>query len=185
MKRRDFLKASVVGGAAVATVSTKARRASAIPLFGDVPADHASIMLPKANQATSILECFMYGGVTPWEGFYCVPSYGQEGVSWHKAYPVDFLNAAKACSYAAPDLFTNFAKDSDGRDIFLSPFLQPLIARGDITDRMRIVVNRHALEPHEAAIPLTMAGATLGSPSMAALGAHIARYFVDHDLEAK
>jgi hypothetical protein len=186
MKRRNFLKAAAVGSAAaVASVSMKARRASAVPLFGDVPTDHASIMLPKQNQATSILECFMYGGVTPWEGFYCVPSYGQEGQSWHKAYPVDFLNAAKACSYSEPDLFTFFAKDSDGRDIFLSPFLQPLIARTDLTDRMRVVVNRHSLEPHEAAIPLTMAGATLGSPSLASLGSHVSRYFVDHDLEAK
>jgi len=186
MKRRNFLKAAAVGSAAaVASVSMKTRRASAVPLFGDVPDEHGSIMLPKANQVTSILECFMYGGVTPWEGFYCVPSYGQEGVSWHKAYPVDFLNAAKACSYSAPDLFTNFAQDSEGRDIFLSPFLQPLIARSDITDRMRIVVNRHSLEPHEAAIPLTMAGATLGSPSLASLGSHVSRYFVDHDLEGK
>jgi len=149
-----------------------------------VPADHASIMLPKANQATSILECFMYGGITPWEGFYCIPSYGEEGKSWHKAYPVEFLNAAKACSYSSPDLFTPFAQDSDGRDIFLSPFLRALMARQDLTDRMRIVVNRHSLEPHEAAIPLTMAGATLGSPSLASLGTHVSRYFVDHDVEA-
>jgi len=186
MKRRNFLKAAAVGSAAAAaSVSMKARRASAAPLFGDVPTEHSSIMLPKANQATSILECFLYGGVTPWEGFYCVPSYGEEGKSWHKAYPVDFLNAAKACSYSDPALFTNFAKDSDQRDIFLSPFLAPLIARSDVTDRMRVVVNRHSLEPHEAAIPLTMAGKTLGAPSLASLGSHVARYFVDHDLEAK
>jgi hypothetical protein len=192
MKRRNFLKAAAVGSAAAAaSVSMKTRRASAVPLFGDVPADHASIMLPKQNQATNILECFLYGGVTPWEGFYCVPSYGsEESKTWHKSYPTDFLNAAKACSYSDPGLFSYFAKDSgdnvDGpKDVFLSPFLAPLIARSDITDRMRIVVNRHSLEPHEAAIPLTMAGATLGAPSLAALGSHVARYFVDHDVEAK
>jgi len=196
MKRRNFLKAAAVGGAAAAaSVSVKTRRASAVQLFGDVPADHASIMLPKENQVTNILEIFMYGGVTPWEGFYCVPSYGsEENKTWHKSYPADFLNAAKACSYSDPGLFTFFAQDSGSsvtglvdapKDIFLSPFLAPLIARTDVTDRMRIVVNRHSLEPHEAAIPLTMAGATLGAPSLAALGTHVARYFVDHDLEAK
>jgi hypothetical protein len=195
MKRRNFLKAAAVGSAvAAAAVSVKTRRASAVPLFGDVPSDHASIMLPKENQVTSILECFMYGGVTPWEGFYCVPSYGGNDKTWHQAYPVDFLNAAKACSYSDPGLFTFFAQDSGSsvtglqaaaKDVFLSPFLLPLIARDDITDRMRIVVNRHSLEPHEAAIPLTMAGTTLGSPSLASLGSHVARYFVDHDLEAK
>ena len=112
--------------------------------------------------------------------------------TWHKAYPVDFLNAAKACSYSDPGPVHLFrsglgldVRAWPPKDIFLSPFLLPLIARNDITDRMRIVVNRHSLEPHEAAIPLTMSGKTLGSPSLASLGSHVARYFVDHDLEAK
>ena len=184
MKRRDFLKATAVGGAAAATIGTKVRRASAVPAFGDVPADHASVMLPKANQATNILECFMYGGVTPWEGFYCVPEYGSTSArTWHKAYPTDFLNASLACGYDPSNPFTPFANDSSGRQIYLSPFLAPLIARKDVTDRMRIVVNRHTLEPHEAAIPLAMSGKTLGSPSLASLGSHVARYFVDHDVD--
>jgi hypothetical protein len=184
MKRRDFLKATAVGGAAAATIGTKVRRASAVSLFGDVPADHSSVMLPKANQATNILECFMYGGVVPWEGFYCVPDYGSTTArTWHKAYPTDFANASIACGYDAANPFTPFANDSSGRQIFLSPFLAPLLARTDITDRMRVVVNRHTLEPHEAAIPLVMSGKTLGSPSLASLGAHVARYFVDHDVD--
>lgn len=189
MKRRDFLKASAVGGAAAAaaaTVTTKVRRASAIPMFGDTPADHASIMIPKANQASNILECFLYGGVTPWEGFYCNPEFGSEtGRTWHKAYPTDFANAAIACGIDNQNPFTFFAKaqGADGRDIFLSPFLKPLLARQDVVDRMRVVVNRHTLEPHEAAIPLTMSGKTLGSPSLASLGAHVARYFVDRDVD--
>ncbi len=188
MKRRDFLRVAAAGGAAAATIGTKVRRASAVPLFGDTPADNASVMLPQASQATSILECFMYGGVTPWEGFYCVPDYGSTSArTWHKAYPTDFANAATACGYDVTtdptSVFTPFANDSDGRQIYLSPFLKPLIARTDVTDRMRIVVNKHTLEPHEAAIPLTMSGKTLGSPSLASLGAHIARYGVDHDVD--
>ena len=187
MKRRDFLRAAAVGGAAAATIGTKVRSASAVPMFGDVPTDHASVMLPSSMQATNILECFMYGGVTPWEGFYCVPDYGSTTArTWHKSYPVDFANAATACGYDVSDpnkVFTPFANDSDGRQIFLSPFLRPLIARTDVTDRMRIVVNKHTLEPHEAAIPLTMSGKTLGSPSLASLGAHIARFGVDHDVD--
>ena len=141
MKRRNFLKAAAVGGAAAAaSVSMKTRRASAVPLFGDVPAEHASVMLPKENQVTNILECFMYGGITPWEGFYCVPEYGSETAkTWHKAYPNDFLNAATACSYTDPGLFTPFAKDSEGRDIFLSPFLKPLTARTEDVAAFRIL----------------------------------------------
>ena len=184
MKRRDFLKASAVGGAAAATLSTRARRASAVPAFGDVPADHASVMLPKNKQVGSILECFMYGGITPWEGFYCIPEYGSTTArTWHKAYPNDFANASIACGYDPANPFTAFANDSSGRQIFLSPFLKQIIDRPDIVDRMRVVVNRHTLEPHEAAIPLTMSGKTLGSPSLASLGSHVGRYFLDHDVD--
>ena len=185
MKRRDFLKATAVGGAAAATLGTRVRRASAVPQFGDVPADHASIMVPKSQQVGSILECFMYGGIVPWEGFYCVPEFGSTTAkTWHKAYPVDFANASMACGYDPANPFTPFANDSGGRQIYLSPFLAPLIARADVVDRMRVVVNRHTLEPHEAAIPLTMSGKTLGSPSLASLGSHVARYFSDHDVDA-
>ncbi len=187
MKRRNFLKAAGIGGAAAATIGTRVRPASAISLFGDTPADKAGVMLKPAQQATSILECFMYGGITPWEGFYCIPEYGSTAArTWHKSYPVDFANAATACGYDVSDpnkVFTPFANDSSGRLIYLSPFLRPLIARTDVTDRMRIVVNRHTLEPHEAAIPLTMSGKTLGSPSLASLGSHVARFGVDHDVD--
>lgn len=187
MKRRNFLKAAGIGGAAAAAIGTRVRPASAVAAFGDVPAENASVMLPQAQQATSILECFMYGGITPWEGFYCVPDYGSTTArTWHKAYPVDFANAQIACGYDVSDstkIFTAFANDSDGRQIFLSPFLKPLIARTDVTDRMRIVVNSHTLEPHEAAIPLAISGKTLGSPSLSSLGSHVAAYGVEHDVD--
>lgn len=171
-----------MGGVTAAVAGMYARRASGEALFGDTPAANASSMLPVASQATNILEIFMYGGLTPWESTYCVPTYGSETArTWHKAYPNDFLNAVNACGYDTTNLFTPFAKDSDGRDIFLGPYLNPLIARTDVTDRMRIVVNRHTLEPHEAAIPMTLSGRPLGSPFLASLGAHVAAYKVDHD----
>jgi hypothetical protein len=186
MKRRDFMMATAAGGVTAAVAGMYARRASGEALFGDTPSANASSMLPAANQAKSILEIFMYGGVTPWESTYCIPSYGAPATpggngTWHQAYPNDFLNAVNACGYDTTKLFVPFAKDSKGRDIFLGPYLNPLIARTDVTDRMRVVVNRHTLEPHEAAIPMALAGKPLGSPFLASLGAHVAAYKVDHD----
>src|SRR5690606_3113969 len=47
----------------------------------------------------------------------------------------------------------------------------------DLVDRMRIIVQKHDLEPHEAAVPQALTGQPLGRPSAAGLGSHIQRYF--------
>ena len=61
----------------------------------------------------------------------------------------------------------------------LGPFAAPLRARRDILDRTRIMVTAHGLLPHEAAVPLALTGRRLGQPTMAGLGAHIARYYAE------
>ena len=182
MKRRDFLRAAAAGGAAATGVSALwPSRAKAEP-FGDVPAEYASVMLPAAVQAKSILEVFMYGGVSPWETFYASDTKGKNSKTWLYTFYDKTIAAAEACGYDnSASLLTPFATDAEGKPVFLGPFLKPLLARPDVLSRMRVVINRHSLEPHEAAIPLALSGRTLGSPSMASLGTHIQRYFVDHD----
>jgi hypothetical protein len=182
MKRRDFLRAAAAGGAAATGISSLwPSRAKAEP-FGDVPAEYASVMLPAAVQAKSILEVFMYGGVSPWETFYASDTKGKGSNTWLYTFYDKTIAAAEACGYdATGDLLTPFADDAEGTPVFLGPFLKPLLARPDVVSRMRVVINRHSLEPHEAAIPLALSGRTLGSPSMASLGTHVQRYFVDHD----
>lgn len=180
MKRRDFLRASAAGGAAALGATMLPRRANAAA-FGETPSQHASVMLPETKRAHSILECFLYGGLTTWETFYCVPEFGQATKTWAHAHYSRMVDAAAACGYDNTELFTPFANDSSGRLIYLGPYLKPLLQRPDILDRMRIVVNRHALEPHEAAIPLAASGKSLGSPALAGLGTHVARYFVERD----
>ena len=182
MKRRDFLRATAAGGAATAGISSLwPARAKAEP-FGDVPADISSVMLPAAAQAQSILEVFMYGGVSPWETFYASDTKGKSNDTWLYTFYDKTIEASEACGYdTTGDLLTHFSADAEGKPVFLGPFLKPLLARPDVTSRMRVVINRHALEPHEAAIPLALCGRTLGSPSMASLGTHVQRYFVDHD----
>ena len=186
MRRRDFLRSSaVVGTAAAAGGALWSRRASAA--FGEVPAEYGSVMLPENVRAQSILEVFMYGGVSPWETFYASEQFGKNDERWLYAFYDRTLEACAGCGYdnAEDKLLTPFAKDSAGKQVFLGPFLKPLLARPDVVERMRVVVNRHELEPHEAAIPLAICGKTLGSPSMASLGTHVQRYFVDRDASAR
>jgi hypothetical protein len=184
MKRREFLRASAVGGAAALGASVWTRRAEAVP-FGETPDEQLSSMLPKPAQAQSILECFLYGGLIPWETFYCVPDFGKNDETWaYTNYPF-MVKAAEGCLKEAGEevgeLFTYFAKDSAQREIFFGPYMKPLLKRPDILKRMRIVINRHTLAPHEAAIPLVASGRSLGNPSLAGLATHVGRYFVERD----
>lgn len=182
MKRRDFLRTTAVGGAVAAGVSSLLPRGAAAVPFGETPSDLGNVMLPASAQAQSILEVFMYGGVSPWETFYASDTKGKANNTWLYTFYDKTLAAMDACGYpTGGELLTPFANDSEGQPVFLGPFLQPLLARPDVVSRMRIVINRHALEPHEAAIPLALCGRTLGSPSMASLGTHVQRYFIDRD----
>jgi hypothetical protein len=186
MRRREFLRSSaVVGTAAAAGSALWSRRASAA--FGEVPAEYARVMLPESARAQSILEVFMYGGVSPWETFYASDEFGKKDSRWLYAFYDRTVEACAGCGYDTSEgnLLTPFAEDSAGKQVFLGPFLKPLLARPDVVERMRVVVNRHQLEPHEAAIPLAICGKTLGSPSMASLGTHVQRYFVDRDTSAR
>jgi hypothetical protein len=156
------------------------RRARAAA-FGATPSQYANVMLPPERRAQSILEVFMYGGVSPWETFYCSETFGKSTKEWLYTFYDRTVDAMASCGYTPKDdLLTPFATDSEGKQVFLGPFLQPLLERPDVLARMRIVINRHALEPHEAAIPLAVTGKTLGSPALASLGAHVQQYFVEN-----
>ncbi len=184
MKRRDFLRASAVGGAAAVGASAWTRRANAVP-FGEVPTDKISSMLPAQFRAESVLECFLYGGLIPWETFYCVPGRGQADETWaYTNYPY-MIKASEGCGFegAGDEPFTYFSKDSAGQEIHFGPYMGKLLARPDIIKRLRVVINRHTLSPHEAAIPLVASGRSLGNPALAGLSTHVNRYFVDRDTE--
>jgi hypothetical protein len=180
MKRRDFLRASAVGGAAALGASVWTRRARA---FGDVPPGHESSMLPENLRAQSVLECFLYGGLTPWETYYCRPNLGEVDNSFAYTFYPHLIKAAEGVGYAnaGAQPFTEYKKDTAGQDIYFGPFMGRLMARADVMKRLRIVINRHTLSPHEAAIPLVASGRTLGNPALAGLATHVNRFFVDRD----
>jgi len=188
LRRRQFLKYSAAGAAA-AFVSGPSLFGRSARAFGEFPTGAASAMLPAEAQAQSVLEVFLYGGLSPWETLYTVEEYGKptdpsfpnEQYYAFQGGGSDSIDAAlSACQFpSGTPLTESFATDANGADVKLGPFALKLRERPDITSRMRILVQKHALEPHEAAVPQALTGKPVGQPSAAGLGSHIQRYFVD------
>ncbi len=190
VRRRDFLRLSAAGaaGVAAATGAWRWRRAHGAT-FGEFPDEAAAVALPAELRADSVLEVFLYGGLSIWETLYLVDAYGRPNdpefpnQQFHTFLGGggDSVEAALgACDF--PDgqpMGQFFARDALGADVQLGPFAYRLRQRSDLLDRMRLVVQSHRLEPHEAAVPQALTGKPLGQPSAAGLGAHIQRYFVD------
>ena len=187
MRRRDFLKATgALAGAGLGL--------SYVPdvfgePFGQFPAATAAKMLPDGIRAKRVLEVFLYGGLSPWETLYFVPEYGQPSDPLYPYQQFYTFGGTGASSVSAamsacglPSTEPNgvpFATDANGKMVNLGPFASPLRNRADLTARLRVLVQRHELEPHEAAIPLALSGKRVGLPSLAGLGAHVQRYFLD------
>lgn len=173
--RRRWLAgaAAAVGAAGVAGPLLRPRPAAAAP-WGSWPASVASLRLPPERRATRVLELFFYGGLCPWDTFFCVPGWGAgEG---------RFLHAFDVASRFAPcggsgALTRPFALDDAGTEVHLGPWTHPLWSRPDLLARMRVVVTRHEQLPHETAIPLALTGARLGSPQLAGTGSAVQRHF--------
>ena len=190
MKRRDFLRWSAAAGTAVVVGRYFHGTSHASP-FGEPPDRARAVMLPEARRAKRVLEVFLYGGLSPWETLYFVPTYGRPTDSMYpnqQYYTFDFDGADgaraanTACGMMPGDgLGQFFAQDADGVDVELGPFSRRLWPRTDLVDRMRIVVQKHRLEPHEAAVPQALTGRPVGQPAAAGLGSHIQRYFLDRD----
>ena len=183
MRRRDFLRLVGMGGAAVALGPGDALAVT--PAWGDYPTALKSLALPVNKRAKNVLEFFMYGGVSPWETFYCVddPAFGK-AKSWFVWSFVggsyDLVAAQKACFGSTVKLSEPFTVDANGVKVGLGPMVMPLRARPDITARMRLHVIDHDVMPHQAAYPLAVSGYRVGSPKMAGVGTHVQRYFQTH-----
>lgn len=181
MRRRDFLRgaAAAAAGAAAGAGVTIIRPGEA-RAFGETPKGAEAAAVPEAMRAESVLEIFLYGGVSQYESFYCVPEHGAgDGTQWHAFLSSgEVLAACDACSLAGP-LLEPFAPDALGNIVHLGPFAMPLRARPDVVTRTRISITSHDLEPHEAAIPLALAGRRPGHPALAGLGAHVQRHFME------
>ena len=188
MKRRSFLGATAALSAGLLW-SGRSRAA-----FGTFPDAARSLLLPAAARVESVLEIYLYGGLSPWETLYFVERYGRDDGSFWYQYDEDVLGAGDvdsnelalaACDVdAAATAPEFFATDGLGNDVMTGPFAFALRERADLVDRLRLVVQRHDLLPHEAAVPYALTGKRVGQPSMAGLGAHIQRFFIEQDRAA-
>src|SRR5689334_9377473 len=175
MRRRTFL--GLVGGAsAAAVVGPWIRRAHAS--FGAFPTGTEMVQLPDGVRAKRVLEIFLYGGLSQWETLYFVRNYGQP-TDPHYAnqqyYTFASSNAAMTTQCGGADAPRMFGTDALGANVELGPFAWRLWNRPDVVDRMRVIVQKHALEPHEAAVPQALTGRPVGQPAAAGLGAHVQR----------
>jgi hypothetical protein len=175
------------GGAAGAGGLLLGGRAWAARSWGEAPAGHADLVLPRGERAERCLEVFLYGGLGPFESFYVVPEYGRPqdpdfpDQQWW-LFANDHEQTFTGCGL--PDRASwlePFGADALGRTVQLGPVVQAFRDRPDLLARMRIVVMGHELEPHEAAIPYSLSGYRLGNPRMAGTAAHLQRYFQERD----
>jgi len=171
VRRRTFVGAL----GAAAGIGLLARRARAA--FGAFVAGTEPLQLADGVRAKRILEVFLYGGLSPWETLYFVRGYGRPDDPRYPntqfyAFAADNLAMAQACGGA--DAARAVGSDALGATVELGPFAWRLWERPDVVARMRLVVQRHALEPHEAAVPQALTGVPLGHATAAGLGTHVA-----------
>ncbi|HEU0034471.1 MAG TPA: DUF1501 domain-containing protein [Kofleriaceae bacterium] len=183
MKRRTFL--TIAGGAGGAVLMGPWIRRSRAATFGAFPGGTESVQLPEGQRAKKILEVFLYGGLSAWETLYFVRDYGKPTDpmfpnTQYYAFASSNAQAASACGGSEAE--RPFATDANGAMVEVGPFASRLAQRSDVVDRMRIIVQRHTLEPHEAAVPMALTGRPVGQPNAAGLGAHVQRARIDSGL---
>jgi hypothetical protein len=187
MDRRRFLKLSAAGAAAAAVGGALLQRTGRADPFGEAPSGAGGVLLPESARAQSVLEIFLYGGLSAWETLYLVEEYGRPD---DPEYPntqfhtfggtgsASISAALDSCAFPSGEpIGVPFATDENGAQVKIGPFAHRLRQRADWMDRMRILVQRHRLEPHEAAVPQALTGKPVGQPAAAGLGSHINRYF--------
>lgn len=156
--------------------------------FGAFPTGAEGALLPEGVRAKRVLEIFLYGGLSPWETLYFVRQFGSPSDTMHAnqqyyAYAAANSTAFNGCggTTGADPLATDrtIGMDANQNPVELGPFADRLWNRQDVVDRMRVVVQKHSLEPHEAAVPQALTGRPVGQPTAAGLGAHVQRARLD------
>lgn len=178
MQRRTFMKSLGVATAAGATFGILRHPRHAEAYWGEWPGDKLDAMVPPERQAKSVLELYLYGGMNAFDTFYSVPTWGMNQERFLHAYYSQTQARFSQCGFAG-ELTEEFAEDAEGELIHLGPWVTPLRNRPDIVARMRVLVQRHDLLPHEGANPYALTGSRLGSPRLAGVGASIQRHFLE------
>lgn len=176
ISRRNFIKAASVAGAAGAAGLLTAKYALG---WGEITS--STVRGPIPTGGYKVLEIFLYGGVSPWETFYVRTGVTDPGFDpfFGLGTEISDLDWSTSCSgVPSPSNDTEpFQSDLVGA-VDWGPSTKPLW-RSDIFNRARMVVLRHNLEPHEAAIPYALTGHVLGRPNFSGLGAAISHRFAN------
>lgn len=185
MRRRTFL--GLVGSASAAAIAGPYFMRRAHAQFGAFPGGAEAVTLPEGLRAKRVLEVFLYGGLSQWETLYFVRNYGtptdpQYANQQYYTYAASNAQMLTRCGAASFDTPRELGQDALGATVELGPFAERLWQRTDVVDRMRVVVQKHTLEPHEAAVPLALTGRPVGQPTAAGLGAHVQRARLDAGL---
>jgi len=170
MRRRTFL--GMVGGASAATVLAPYVMRRAHAAFGEFPSTASAVQLQ--NPAKHVLEIFLYGGLSQWETLFFVRGFGESTNEQYYTFKTSNDQWASQCNAASFSTDRFFANDEAGTKVEIGPFAHRLYSSG-LHERMRVVVQQHNLEPHEAAVPQALTGRPVGQPAAAGLGTHIQR----------
>jgi hypothetical protein len=172
----------LVGGASAVTIVGPYFMRRAHAQFGAFPSGAEAAMLPDGLRAKRVLEVFLYGGVSQWETLYFVRRFGSASDTMYPGqqyytYASSNERMFNDCGAGTDPLATqrDFATDANDEMVEIGPFADRLWQRQDVVDRMRVIVQKHTLEPHEAAVPQALTGRPVGQPTAAGLGAHVQR----------
>jgi len=177
IRRRQLLAGAGLGLAGAAFFGPRRARAA----WGEWPEAHAELALPPERRAGRVLELYAYGGMCPWDTFYCMPEWGLADQRYLHAFGEAALAARLGACGLAGALAAPFATDDAGQLVHLGPWAAPLRDRPDLLARMRVVVLRHDQFPHSTAVPLALTGTRLGQPALAGTGAAVERFFRERD----
>lgn len=181
LTRRQLLRALASASLAPGALSLSGCPSAPPPATTPPPPTlpYADAFLPASKRPRRVLEVFLWGGLNPFDTFYCVPAHGDPATGgphsdqpwmWWAYQDGDHSIPARMaqCGAADRDLLLPFAQDSAGHDVSLGPFLYPLRDRADLVERLRVLVLKHHQVPHEGGVPLGLTGLPLGNPRAAA-----------------
>jgi len=164
MNRRDFLRTTSVGAAALGLEAMLPRSAKA-QTWGELPSGNWPVPV-------KVLEIFCYSGMSQWETFWLMEGAGNTR-NWLD-FETDVANLSWHCT-GGPASSTDsklFGSDAGGTNVYWGPATTPLW-RSDIFSRARMLAMSHDQPAHALAIPLTLTGHKLGNPRSAGLGAAV------------
>lgn len=163
------------------------RKAFAEGEWGDIPES----LWPRdsggghAGPIGRILELYLYGGLSPWESFLVPSSQAAIPASPGTTCAERLMGTSGAGGYATfASHFASLHRRSTGSTTHALPFasgfaLGPTVwPLWQFAERMRVLVMKHDLTPHEGAIPYALTGSRLGRANFAATGAAVGRRFL-------